>query len=206
LRVVRRDGGVRIYAPHEHALGPTDVAGRDARIDALADVVVGIYAPLTASSLSFYLRRLRYAVPQWHAHLGRVMQRAKERLARARVDGVDWYWPASEEPRRKSAPEHVRLLTPFDPVVHDRARFERLWGWVYRFEAYTPVAKRKLGYYALPLLWRDRVIGWGNASVESGALDVRIGYVGSRAPREAAFRRELDAEIERLRGFLGARS
>ena len=61
-------------------------------------------------------------------------------------------------------PEKVRLLAPFDPVVHDRTRFELLWRWVYRFEAYTPVAKRKLGYYALPLLWRDRVIGWGNVA------------------------------------------
>ena len=48
---------------------------------------------------------------------------------------------------------------PFDPVVHDRTRFELLWGWTYRFEAYTPAPKRKRGYYALPLLWRDRAIG-----------------------------------------------
>jgi uncharacterized protein YcaQ len=65
---------------------------------------------------------------------------------------VDWYWPRNEEPRSAVATENVRLLAPFDPVVHDRARFEILWGWSYRFEAYTPVAKRKLGYYALPLL------------------------------------------------------
>lgn len=51
--------------------------------------------------------------------------------------------------------ERVRLLAPFDPLVWDRRRFELLWGWPYRFEAYTPPAKRKLGYYALPLLWRD---------------------------------------------------
>ena len=43
----------------------------------------------------------------------------------------------------------VRLLAPFDPVVWDRRRFEMLWGWAYRFEAYTPTSKRKLGYYAL---------------------------------------------------------
>ena len=68
----------------------------------------------------------------------------------------------------------VRLLTPFDPVVWDRARFELLWGWVYRFEAYTPAPKRKLGYYALPLLWRDRVIGWGNLSVKRRRASVRV--------------------------------
>jgi uncharacterized protein YcaQ len=51
----------------------------------------------------------------------------------------------------------VRLLAPFDPVVWDRTRFELFWGWAYRFEAYTPPRLRKLGYYALPLLWRDKV-------------------------------------------------
>ena len=54
---------------------------------------------------------------------------------------------------------------PFDPVVWDRRRFELLWAWGYRFEAYTPLSKRRLGYYALPLLWGDRVIGWGKYSV-----------------------------------------
>lgn len=54
----------------------------------------------------------------------------------------------------------MRLLTPFDPGVWDLRRFEILWGWTYRFEAYTPAPKRKLGYDALPLLWYDRVIGW----------------------------------------------
>jgi uncharacterized protein YcaQ len=95
----------------------------------------------------------------------------------------------------------VRLLTPFDPLVRDRHRFELLWGWVYRFEAYTPAARRQRGYYALPLLWRDRVIGWGNVSVKNGALQPELGYVKSQ-PRESAFKRELGAELDRMRAFL----
>jgi len=95
------------------------------------------------------------------------------------------------------------LLAPFDPVVWDRRRFELFWGWAYRFEAYTPAARRTRGYYALPLLWRDRVIGWGNVSVESGELHADIGYVDSHPPRVRTFPRELDAELERLRSFLG---
>jgi uncharacterized protein YcaQ len=101
--------------------------------------------------------------------------------------------------------DRVRLLAPFDPVVHDRARFEMLWGWAYRFEAYTPAVKRKLGYYALPLLWRDRVIGWGNLSVKNGALESDIGFAGSR-PRDRVFQRELAAELDRMRVFLGLAS
>jgi uncharacterized protein YcaQ len=96
----------------------------------------------------------------------------------------------------------VRLLAPFDPVVWDRRRFELLWGWAYRFEAYTPVPKRKLGYYALPLLWQDRVIGWTNLSVNGTALRSDVGYVGT-PPRSRAFRRALDEELDRLRLFLG---
>jgi uncharacterized protein YcaQ len=96
----------------------------------------------------------------------------------------------------------VRLLAPFDPVVWDRDRFELLWGWKYRFEAYTPAPRRKLGYYALPLLWRDRVIGWGNISVKNGELLSEIGYVESHPPSDRAFRREFAAELDLMSAFL----
>ncbi|MGC1524109.1 MAG: crosslink repair DNA glycosylase YcaQ family protein, partial [Steroidobacteraceae bacterium] len=99
--------------------------------------------------------------------------------------------------------EDVRLLAPFDPIVWDRRRFEIFWEWPYRFEAYTPAPKRKLGYYALPLLWRDRVIGWGNAAAVDGGLSCSFGYIAGRAPRSAAFRAGLEAEVARMRAFLG---
>ena len=204
LRVVRREAGIRIYAPHEHGDAPSDVATRHARIDALVDVAVRKYAPLPAASLSTLVRRLRYAVPQWRGELGKALHRAKQRLAQAHVDRVDWYWPAEESASRKDdASSAVILLAPFDPLVWDRRRFELLWGWAYRFEAYTPISKRKLGYYALPLLWRDRVVGWGNLSVQNGELHATFGYVASKPPRDRAFRRELDAELDRMRRFLG---
>ena len=82
----------------------------------------------------------------------------------------------------------MRLLAPFDPVVWDRRRFELFWGWAYRFEAYTPAAKRQLGYYALPLLWRDRVIGWGNVSVKNGELQCRRRLRRRRSAARRAFR------------------
>jgi uncharacterized protein YcaQ len=187
---------------HQHGPGPTEAAALRARIDLLVDVVVRIYAPLPAASLSDYVRRLRFAVPQWHGELKSALQRAKERLSHTRVDGVDWYWPSEEDPARRAPPDTVRLLAPFDPVVRDRARFNLLWGWVYRFEAYTPAPKRKLGYYALPLLWRDRVIGWGNLSVKNGELKSEFGYIESHPMHDRAFKRELEAELDRVRAFL----
>jgi uncharacterized protein YcaQ len=205
LRVVRREAGIRIYSAHRHEIGPADGAACRARLDALVDVAVRVYAPLPAASLLFFVRKLRFAVPQWHGELKSALQRAKERLSHARVDGIDWYWPAEENAERRARPDTVRLLTPFDPVVRDRHRFELLWGWVYRFEAYTPEAKRKLGYYALPLLWRDRVIGWSNVSVKNGELKSEFGYVES-APHDRAFKRELEVELDRMRAFLGLKS
>jgi hypothetical protein len=204
LRVARREGGVRTYAPREHGPGPTGAADRDAWLDALVDAVIRIYAPLPGPSLSFFVRRLRFAAPQWRGELTDALHRARERLSHARVDGTDWYWPAAEDAAGHVPEDTVRFLAPFDPVVQDRSRFERLWGWVYRFEAYTPVAKRKRGYYALPLLWRDRVIGWANVQVKNGEVEAEVGYTSSHAPRDRAFKRELAAELDRMRVFLGA--
>jgi uncharacterized protein YcaQ len=201
LRVARRESGIRIYAAHEHGPGPLDPAARRDRIDVLVDVAVRLYAPLPGRSLAGFVRGLRFAVPQWRGELKDALQRARERLSKARVEGIDWYWPAHENARRRVPPDSVRLLTPFDPLVRDRHRFELLWGWVYRFEAYTPAARRRRGYYALPLLWRDRVIGWGNLSVKNGELQAELGYVQSQ-PRERVFGRELEAELDRMRAFL----
>ena len=125
------------------------------------------------------------------------------RLAHAKVDGVDWYWPAHEQPSDATVDDAVRLLAPFDPVVWDRPRFEQLWGWEYRFEAYTPVPKRKLGYYALPLLWRDRVVGWANVTAADGDIRPDVRYVAGRPPRERAFTAALDDELSRLAVSLG---
>jgi uncharacterized protein YcaQ len=202
LKVVRREAGVRVYAVHEHEARPHDTATRNAHLDALIDVVVGKYAPLPAASLSYVVRRLRYAAPQWQGQLGRALARAKHRLAHARVAGGEWYWPASNPSAAHEGDDDVRLLAPFDPVVWDRRRFELLWGWAYRFEAYTPIPQRKLGYYALPLLWRDNVIGWANVSMRDGRLQTDLGFKGSR-PRDRTFRLALDEELDRIRTFLG---
>jgi uncharacterized protein YcaQ len=203
LRVVRRDAGIRVYGLQTRVFrAAAGTAERSARLDALVDVAVGKYAPLPAASLSFVIARLRYAVPHWQAGLRQAIHRARRRLARAHVDGIDWYWPADESIDAAATPDRVRLLAPFDPVVWDRRRFEMLWGWAYRFEAYTPIAKRIRGYYALPLLWRDRAIGWANVSLQGGGLRVDAGYVTGRAPRDPAFRRGLDEELEAMRAFL----
>jgi uncharacterized protein YcaQ len=202
LRVTRREKGIRIYAARELPAGLDVTPVPRDRVDALVDVIVRKYAPLPAQSLSVLVNRLRYGVPQWRRELKPALLRAKQRLAYTRLDGIDWYWPAAEDPRGAAPDEAVRLLAPFDPIVWDRRRFELFWGWAYRFEAYTPPAKRKLGYYALPLLWHDRVIGWGNLSVKDGVLDAAFGYVAAGPPGGHGFSRALDAEVAAIRTFL----
>lgn len=203
LRVVRRDRGVRVYAARPPQPALRSPAQQRARLDALVDLALNVYAPLPKLSLNQLLSRLRFAAPQWRAQLPAASKRARERLGHARVDGVDWYWPADERPGspRHARDDRVRLLAPFDPLVWDRRRFELFWGWAYRFEAYTPASKRKLGYYALPLLWRDQMIGWANLSWRAGVLDAAFGFVNSR-PAEPAFERALEAELAHVRSFL----
>lgn len=205
LRVARREKGIRSYTISEHEPAPNGPAECRARIDALVDVVVRIYAPLPGPSLSLFVRRLRYAIPQWQGELSSALQRSRQRLAHARIDDLDWFWPADEKASGHEPQDMVRLLAPFDPVARDRERFERLWGWAYRFEAYTPSAKRKLGYYAMPMLWRERVIGWGNLSLKNGELKAEFGYAESQ-PRDRMFKRELEAELDRMRAFLDLES
>ncbi|HMD27403.1 MAG TPA: crosslink repair DNA glycosylase YcaQ family protein, partial [Steroidobacteraceae bacterium] len=209
LRVARRDSGTRVYAACEPFLAPGAAAAAPdftpaSRMDALVDVIVRKYAPLPASSLGSLVNRLQYGVPQWAKERAPALARAKLRLGHARIEGIEWYFPLDERPqsRRWRLDENVRLLTPFDPVAWDRRRFEIFWGWTYRFEAYTPAPKRRMGYYALPLLWREEMVGWGNLAVTDGKLNAAFGYAAGRAPRDAAFRDGLEAELERMRQFL----
>jgi len=205
LRIARREGGVRLYAARDASAPGIDPL---VALDTLVDVIVAKYAPLATPSLGQLLSLLRGGAPQWSHLRDAALARARQRLPQAVVDGLTWLWPAGENPaaRRhatRAQADSVRLLAPFDPIVWDRRRFELLWGWAYRFEAYTPAPKRVRGYYALPLLWRDQVVGWGNLAVQGGALVPELGYVAGQAPRDAAFTQALDDELQRLSGFLG---
>ncbi|WP_076592723.1 DNA glycosylase AlkZ-like family protein [Herminiimonas arsenitoxidans] len=205
LRVQRRDSGTRVYEAVTHPAADDSPAASAQRAAALIDLVVRKYAPLPAASLTYLVRLLGYGAPHLAEQTQAALRLAREHLASCRIDGTTWYWPADENPRsrRYAIDDRLRLLTPFDPVVWDRCRFTLFWDWTYKFEAYTPPARRQFGYYALPMLWRGQVIGWANVSTREGRLEAAFGYVAGAAPKGAAFRSALDEELQRMEQFLG---
>lgn len=200
LAVARRANGIKVYALAPPAEPPL---AAPARAHAILSLLLDLYAPLPEPTLRQLARMVPEASlpPALRAKAFDQLRHGPE-VRRVTIGGMDWLLPARDEIRDDVATE-VRLLAPFDPVAWDRRRFAAFWGWEYRLEAYTPLAKRKLGYYALPLLWRDDVVGWANAGMTDGTLTVDVRFAKA-APRAAVFRRELDAELERFRIFLGA--
>jgi uncharacterized protein len=198
LRVAGRENGIRVY--EETKIEPQTMDPDD-RLGALLLALAGILGPIRTKLLqrfgTGYRRRLPGASSPAHVISGLLKS---GRLGEAVVDGVRYL---SLGPVRAPAPQErrVRFLAPFDPLVWDRERFEQLWGWSYRFEAYTPPSRRIRGYYALPLLWGEDVIGWANAAVDDGRLVVTPGFSGT-APKEKAFLREAQEETRRLAAFL----
>ena len=101
----------------------------------------------------------------WYPDTERVSLAEAERILaekRFRARGVDFVkgeWHAHPEATDPPIPDRATLLSPFDRLIYDRERAEALWGFRYRLEMYVPKAKREYGYYVLPLLVGDEVVG-----------------------------------------------
>ena len=103
-------------------------------------------------------------------------------------------------------PARIRVLSPFDPLLRDRNRAERLFDFSYRIEIFVPEPKRQYGYYVFPLIEGDRMIGRIDmkADRKAGTLDVRRLWLerGLRASRGRL--EKLEAELLRVGRFAGA--
>ena len=182
LRVARRDRGVRVYEPAPER----DEHPPHARLRTLVLAVANVLSPVLERTLRANVARFR--------HLGDPRKAIDALVKDGSLTRIDPYLATSTA--HVELDDDVRFLAPFDPIVWDRRRFEHLFGWAYRFEAYTPIAKRVRGYYALPILFRDAIVGWANVTRNN----ISIGFVTTR-PRDKAFERGLQAEIVRIRTF-----
>ncbi len=164
---------------------------------------MGLYAPMPEASLGYLCGLLRYGVPHLAVEVGQIQERATSRYAHAEIDGRLWFWPRGENPAatRHRVDDRLRFLAPFDPVVWDRRRFQLFWGWTYKLEAYMPVHKRRMGHYAMPMLWGEQMLGWANLKVVDGRLDHNLGFAGPR-PRSRTFQLALNEALEHMQSFL----
>jgi hypothetical protein len=108
-------------------------------------------------------------------------------------------WEAHPEATDGPVPDRAVLLSPFDRLVYDRDRAEALWGFRYRLEMFVPKAKREYGYYVLPLLLGDRVVGRAEPRFDrkTGTLEL-LGEWGDTT--------RLDQALDDLAAWLGAGS
>lgn len=102
-------------------------------------------------------------------------------------------------------PSRLRVLSPFDPLLRDRNRAERLFGFSYRIEVFVPAHKRTFGYYVFPLLEGDRLVGRIDMKAErrDGTLDVRRLWLEPGVRAANGRLASLDAELTRIARFIG---
>lgn len=190
LRVVGRDRrGAKIYGAAEPIEQPPDPVEAAAL---LVDTIIAQLAPINTRTLAASL--FTYSARHLSLPIKATIAQRKAEGPTLTVDG-ETYLLGRDAP---TADEGVTILAPFDPIVWCRRRFEHLWGWPYRLEAYTPAPKRQFGYYALPIRWNDAVVGWMNWN--SGSLD--FGAPSGALPKSRAFKAALADELERFRAFL----
>jgi uncharacterized protein len=125
----------------------------------------------------------------------RVLAAQRFRSLGVRLENGEWL--AHPDVGDGPVPDRATLLSPFDRLVHDRDRAEALFGFRYRLEMYVPAAKREYGYYVLPILVGDRLIGRAEPRFDrkAGTLSV-LGAWGDTS--------RLDEALEDLARFLGA--
>ncbi len=103
------------------------------------------------------------------------------------------------------APSRVRILSPFDPMLRDRKRAERLFGFHYRIEVFVPEAKRQYGYYVFPVLEGDRMIGRIDMKAfrDRGSLHVKAFWPEQKVRMSNGRMQRLEAELARMARFAG---
>jgi hypothetical protein len=124
----------------------------------------------------------------------------------ATVEGVPGEWRVDPGALGKPFEGRTALLSPFDRLVHDRDRARELFAFDYFLEMYKPKASRRWGYFALPVLHHDRLVGKVDASADRKGSKLRIHAVHQDVPFTRAMTTAVDAELESLASWLALES
>jgi len=119
------------------------------------------------------------------------------------VEGTGGEWRVDPAYLDGSFEGRTALLSPFDRLVYDRARALELFDFEYTLELYKPAAKRRWGYFALPILHGDRLVGKLDAAADRKAGVLRVDEIHEDVPFDAEIRRGVQAELDDLAAWLG---
>jgi uncharacterized protein YcaQ len=119
------------------------------------------------------------------------------------VEGVKGEWRVDPALLGGDFRGRTALLSPFDRLVHDRTRTEELFGFEYTLEMYKPAAKRRWGYFALPILHGDRLVGKLDALADRKASVLRVNALHEDVKFTPAITKGVRAELEDLAAWLG---
>ena len=119
------------------------------------------------------------------------------------VEGVRGKWRVDPSLLDRPFTGRAALLSPFDRLIHDRKRAMELFGFDYQLEMYKPAAKRRWGYYALPILYGDRMVGKLDATADRSGGVLRVDAVHEDEPWTPDVASAVDDEIEALATWLG---
>ena len=119
------------------------------------------------------------------------------------VEGVKGEWRVDPACLDDDFEGRTALLSPFDRLVHDRARTQELFDFEYTLEMYKPAAKRRWGYFALPILHEDQLVGKLDAAADRKASVLRVNAIHEDVRLSRAIRAAVQAEVEDLAAWLG---
>jgi len=121
----------------------------------------------------------------------------------ARIDGSKLEWRVDAAALNQPFTGRTALLSPFDRLTHDRVRAQELFEFEYILEMYKPAAKRRWGYFALPILHNDRMVGKLDAVADRKAGVLTVTAIHEDVPFRPSTAEAVDAEIDALAGWLG---
>ena len=223
--VTRRERFERVYAPPE-AVAPTGLLAEASEVETDDFLLLKIVAGEGLTKLNGAQRLLLRPFSPRDAAAWKRRMVAEGELIEVEIEGVKLAGlvalasdqpiletlaagrkPRSWKPLETTTNEEVTFLSPLDPVIHDRERTRRVFGFDYKWEVYDKPEKRRFGYYTLPILWGDRLVARMDAALERTTMTLVIKglwFEDEALVADEAFAEATRRGIARLATFLGA--